>query len=115
MENCINIKRLVVLLLFVLSAYRWKETSYENSVCCQSNVDGGVEKSLINLLNSIDNSKFEVTLVIKSNEISLIDKINSKCKIIIIDRTDEGYKFGFLYGLGQRCDNPSIIHRLVLW
>ena len=49
---------------------------------------GGVEKSLINLLNSIDNSKFEVTLVIKSNEISLIDKINSKCKIIIIDRTD---------------------------
>lgn len=75
----------------------------------------GVEKSLINLLNNIDNSKFEVTLVITSNEISLIDEINSKYKIIIIDRTDERYKFGFLYGLGQRCDNPSIIHRLVLW
>ena len=41
---------------------------------------GGIETALINLLNNLDYSKYEVSLLIVKAELDLKDQICSKCK-----------------------------------
>lgn len=45
-------------------------------------VMGGIEKSLINLLNRINYQKYNVTLVLEKKEGVLLDKINKEVKIV---------------------------------
>lgn len=50
---------------------------------CAYDLDiGGIEKALINLLNNIDYSKYEVTLILEKKEGIFLNKINKYVKII---------------------------------
>lgn len=76
---------------------------------------GGIEISLVNLLNSLDYAKFDVTCILTSRELTLAERIDSRCRLIVFDRDDAAYRYRKIYGLGQECENPSILHKMILW
>ena len=81
---------------------------------------GGIESSLVNLLNAFNYEKYDVTLLITKAELNLKDKINKNVKLLIIDREetysfDNRYRFKSLYHLTEESSNPSFIHKLMMW
>lgn len=81
---------------------------------------GGIETALINLLNHIDYNKYDVTLLTLHGVLELLDKINSKCRVLSADREKtfsfkERYKYIRLYHLTEQTDSPSRLHKAFLW
>ena len=83
---------------------------------------GGIETALINLLNHIDYDKFDVTLLTLQAifDFDMKAKIPASCRLLTIDREREHsysdkYKFNRLYHLTEKSENPSWIHRLMMW
>ena len=81
---------------------------------------GGIETSLVNLLNAFNYEKYDVTLLITKAELNLKDKINKNVKLLIIDREetysfDKRYQFKSFYHLTEESSNPSFIHKLMMW
>ena len=81
---------------------------------------GGIETALINLLNQMDYSKFDVTLLTIHGVLELLDKINSKCRVLSVDREkifsyQERYKYSRLYHLTEHTDTPSALHKAFNW
>lgn len=81
---------------------------------------GGIETALINLLNNLDYSKYEVSLLIVKAELDLKDQICSKCKLLVADRDvmityGKPYKFRKLFHLTETAVRPSKLHRALMW
>lgn len=81
---------------------------------------GGIETALVNLLNNFDYENYDVTLLVLHAELDMKDKVNSKCRLIIIDREqtitfNEAYKYQRLYHLTEETDNPSLFHSIMMW
>ena len=80
---------------------------------------GGIESALVNLLNSIDYEKFNVTLLITYNYTDMAHRIPKECKLIIADRDKlisfkEPYKYARLFHLLEKPQNASKL-RLLIW
>ena len=81
---------------------------------------GGIETALVNLLNYIDYDKYEVTLLVLKAELDMLEQINSKCRVLIVDRDEnvtfsKKYRFSRLYHLTEKTEKPSLLHRAMLW
>lgn len=81
---------------------------------------GGIETALINLLNRIDYSRYEVTLLVCRAELDLKERIPNECRILIVDRdkvysSQRKYTFSKLYHLTEKTENPSTLHKAVMW
>lgn len=81
---------------------------------------GGIETALVNLLNNFDYENYDITLLVLKAELDMKDKVNSKCRLIIIDREqtvtfNDVYKYQRLYHLTEETDNPSILHSAMMW
>ena len=83
---------------------------------------GGIETALINLLNYIDYDKFDVTLLTLQAifDFDMKAKIPASCRLLTIDRERKHsyhnkYKFNRLYHLTEKSENPSLIHKLMMW
>lgn len=81
---------------------------------------GGIETALVNLLNNIDYNKYDVTCLVLKAELDMADKINSNCRLLVIDRDQcitfsESYKFSRLFHMTEETGNPSKLHRLFMW
>lgn len=81
---------------------------------------GGIETALVNLLNSINYTNYDVTLLVLHAELNLIERINPNCRVIIIDREknysfEKKYKYKKLYYLTQESVNPSRLHKAMMW
>lgn len=83
---------------------------------------GGIETALINLLNYIDYDKFDVTLLTLQAifDFDMKAKIPAACRVLTIDRErkhsyPDKYKFNRLYHLTEKSENPSLIHKLMMW
>ncbi len=81
---------------------------------------GGIETALINLLNHFDYQKYEVTLLVLHAELDLLDRVHPSCRVLIADREktvsfQEPYRFQRLYHLTEECDNPSFVHKMLMW
>lgn len=83
---------------------------------------GGIETALINLLNHIDYSKYDVSLLVVRNifDFNMKERINPKCRLIIIDRRDvvtfdKRYPYYRIFGLTEECVNPSKLHKIFKW
>lgn len=81
---------------------------------------GGIEIALVNLLNSFNYDKYDVTLLITRAELDMIEQINSQCKVVIIDRDEtvtfqESYKYRKLFHLTEKTDSPSRFHQAMMW
>lgn len=81
---------------------------------------GGIETALVNLLNNFDYKNYDVTLLVLHSELDMKEQINSKCRLIIIDREqtfsfNNAYKYKNLYHLTEEPDNPSRLHNMMMW
>lgn len=47
---------------------------------------GGIETSLVNLLNHFDYDKYNVTLLVIRAELDLLGQIHPKCRVLVVDR-----------------------------
>ncbi len=80
---------------------------------------GGIESALVNLLNSIDYNKFNVTLLITYNYTDMAHRIPKECKLIIADRDKlisfkKPYKYSRLFHLLEKPQNASSF-RMLIW
>ncbi len=80
---------------------------------------GGIETALVNLLNSIDYTKFNVTVLITYNYTDMASRLPKECKLIIADRDKlisfkEPYKYSRLFHLLEKPQNASSL-RLFVW
>lgn len=81
---------------------------------------GGIETALINLLNHIDYSKYDVTLLTTHQVLELLDQINPNCRVLAVDREktftfSEKYRFFRLYQLTEQAEAPSLLHKMLMW
>ena len=81
---------------------------------------GGIETALVNLLNRMDYEKYDVTCLVVRGSLELADRIIPECRLMIADREkmftfSQSYKFSRLYHLTEEPDNPSRLHRAMMW
>ena len=81
---------------------------------------GGIETALVNLLNRMDYDKYDVTCLVVRGSLELADRITPKCLLIVADREkaftfSKSYKYSRLYHLTEGSENPSRLHRAMMW
>ena len=81
---------------------------------------GGIETALVNLLKYFDYDKYEVTLLVLKAELDMLGQIHPKCRVLIADRDEtvtfpKKYRFSQLYHLTEEPENPSSLHKAMLW
>lgn len=81
---------------------------------------GGIETALVNLLNRLDYEKYDVTCLIIRGCLDIADRITPQCRLIVADRERaftfrEPYRYSRLYHLTEESQNPSWLHRAMMW
>lgn len=81
---------------------------------------GGIETALVNLLNRLDYERYEVTCLVVRDSLELADRIPSQCRLIVADRErtvtfPTAYRYSRLYHLTEKSENPSRLHRAMMW
>lgn len=81
---------------------------------------GGIETALVNLLNRMDYDKYDVTCLVVRGSLEMADRITPKCRLIVVDREKtftfpKSYKYNRLYHLTEESENPSRLHRAMMW
>ena len=81
---------------------------------------GGIETALVNLLNRMDYEKYDVTCLVVRGSLEIADRITPRCRLLVADREKtftfpETYKYSRLYHLTEESENPSRLHRAMMW
>lgn len=78
---------------------------------------GGIETALVNLLNRMDYEKYEVTLLLRRGifDGDMRQRVPEQCRVLTCDREDATYRFSRLYHLTEESDNPSQLHKAMMW
>ena len=81
---------------------------------------GGIETALVNLLNRMDYEKYDVTCLVVRGSLEIADRITPKCRLLVADREktftfSAPYKYSRLYHLTEESENPSRLHRTMMW
>lgn len=81
---------------------------------------GGIETALVNLLNHIDYTKYDVTLLVLYAELDMLEQIHPSCRVLIADREktytfEKNYKYSRLYHMTEKTDSPSKLHKMMMW
>ena len=81
---------------------------------------GGIETALVNLLNRMDYEKYDVTCLVVRGSLDIADRITPKCRLMVADREKTftftaSYKSSRLYHLTEESENPSRLHRAMMW
>ncbi len=79
---------------------------------------GGIETALVNLINSLDYSRFNVTCLVLRDSQEMAGRITPECRLIVADRQhavtfNEAYKHRRLYNLMEEPQNASKLRRLI--
>lgn len=81
---------------------------------------GGIETALMNLLQSLDYEKYDVTCLILRNDQTMAPRLPEQVRLLVADRHDavsfrERYRYARLYHLTEESSNPSRLHRAMMW
>ena len=81
---------------------------------------GGIETALVNLLRRMDCDKYDVTCLVLRGYLDMADRLPAQCRLVAADRDrtitfTESYKFSRLYHLTEHSENPSRLHRAMMW
>lgn len=81
---------------------------------------GGIEVSLINLLNALDYQKYDVTCLVTRDDCPLAYRLPAECRFLTVDREHcvsfgRKYRFSRLAHLTEPAVNPSHFHRFLQW
>lgn len=79
---------------------------------------GGIETALVNLLNSLDYEKYDITCLVVRNYTDMAKQITDKCRLLIADRDStvsfaKPYKYKRLYHLTEEPQNASKLRRAI--
>lgn len=81
---------------------------------------GGIETAFVNLLARLDYEKYDVTCLILRNDQTMAPRLPEQVRLIVADRDRkvsfaEGYRFSRLAHLTEESENPSALHRAMMW
>lgn len=81
---------------------------------------GGIETALVNLLNNFNYKNYDVTLLVLKAELDMLKQIHPKCRVLVADRDElvsfeEKYRYSRLYHLTEEPENPSRLHKMMMW
>lgn len=79
---------------------------------------GGIETALVNLINKLDYSKYEVTCLITENYLDMAERLTKNCRLIVADRHTlvtftKPYKFKNLYDILEEPQGATRFRRLI--
>lgn len=75
---------------------------------------GGVETALANLLNRLDDEKYDIACLILRKDQTMAKRLPRKVRLLVADR-DGDYAHTRLYRLTEEPENPSRRHRALQW
>lgn len=81
---------------------------------------GGIETALVNLINHMDPRKYDITCLILQDEKPMAKRLPEYCRLLVADRENtasfgERYRYPQLFHLTEEPDNPSRLHRAMMW
>lgn len=81
---------------------------------------GGIETALVNLLQSLDYEKYEVTCLILRNDQTMAPRLPEQVRLLVADRHEavsfrNPYRHAALFHLTEESANPSRLHKAMLW
>ena len=81
---------------------------------------GGIETALVNLLNRLDYEKYDVTCLILRNDQTMAPRLPEQMRLLVADRHvavsfRKAYRYARLYHLTEKSENPSRLHRAMMW
>ena len=81
---------------------------------------GGIERALVNLLNRLDQEKYDVTCLVLHGELELAGRLPAGCRLLVADRGKKTsfsrpYAFNWLYHLTEKPTAPSRLHKALMW
>lgn len=81
---------------------------------------GGIERALVNLLNRLDQEKYDITCLVLRGELELAGRLPAGCRLLVADRGEKTsfsrpYSFRWLHHLTEIPTNPSRIHQALMW
>lgn len=81
---------------------------------------GGIETALVNLLNCLDYEKYDVACLILRDEKPMAERLPKQVRLIVADRDrtasfSQSYRFPRLFHLTEETDDPSRLHRAMMW
>ena len=79
---------------------------------------GGIETALVNLINKLDYSKYEVTCLITQNYLDMAERLTKNCRLIVADRHSlvtftKPYKFEKIYKILEEPQGATRFRRLI--
>lgn len=79
---------------------------------------GGIETALVNLINSLDYDKYDVTCLITQNYLDMAERLTKNCRLIVSDRGslvtfNEHYKFKRLYDILEEPQGATRFRRFI--
>lgn len=81
---------------------------------------GGIETALTNLLRQLDPEKYEITCLLLQDVQTMAPRLPQTCRLLVADREHtvsfpEPYRFARLFHLAEEPQNPSRLHRLLMF
>lgn len=81
---------------------------------------GGIETALVNLLQSLDYEKYDITCLILRNDQTMVPRLPKQVRLLVADRHDavsfrDSYRYARFYHLTEESANPSRLHRAMMW
>lgn len=81
---------------------------------------GGIETALVNLINRLDSQKYDITCLILQDEKPMAKRLPEHCRLLVADREHtvsfgEKYRYSHLFHLAEEPENPSRLHRAMIW
>ena len=76
---------------------------------------GGIETALLHLLQALDGTRYDITVLILRPEAPLAHRLPRHCRLLTVSREDPGYRFGWLSRLTAPPSRPSRRHQALSW
>lgn len=81
---------------------------------------GGIETALVNLLSRLDYEKYDVTCLIFRDHQAMAPRLPEQVRLLVADRHGtvsfrEPYRYARLFHLTEKSENPSRLHRAMMW
>ena len=79
---------------------------------------GGIETALVNLINKLDYSKYDVTCLITQNYLDMAERLTKNCRLIVADRHSlvtftKPYKFEKIYKILEEPQGATRFRRFI--
>ena len=76
---------------------------------------GGIETALLHLLQALDETRYDITVLTLRPEHTLAHRLPKHCRLLTVSRESPDYRFGWLSCLTELPSRPSQRHKVFSW